>query len=78
VRIDTDDTELAAAVLRERGFEPRFDGPHLTARFDGTRPEDLSRSLMERGVGLRGFVVERPSLEDTFVALTGEGFDVAQ
>jgi ABC-2 type transport system ATP-binding protein len=78
VRIDTDDTGLAAGVLRERGFEPSFDGPHLTAKFDGTRPEDLSRALVERGVGLRGFVIERPSLEDYFVALTGEGFDVAQ
>jgi ABC-2 type transport system ATP-binding protein len=78
VRIDTDDTALAAGVLRERGFVPSFDGPHLTATFDGTRPEDLSRALVERGVGLRGFVIERPSLEDYFVALTGEGFDVAQ
>jgi ABC-2 type transport system ATP-binding protein len=78
VRIDTDDTELAAGVLRDRGLVPSFDGPHLTAKFDGTRPEDLSRALVERGVGLRGFVIERPSLEDYFVALTGEGFDVAQ
>ena len=78
VRIETDDTDLATDVLRSRGLEPRLDGPHLTARFDGTRPEDLSRALVEHGVGLRGFVVERPSLEDTFVALTGEGFDVAQ
>jgi ABC-2 type transport system ATP-binding protein len=78
VRVETDDTDLAVAVLRERGFQPRLDGVHVTATFDGTRPEDLSRSLVERGVGLRGFAVVRPSLEDTFVALTGEGFDVAQ
>jgi ABC-2 type transport system ATP-binding protein len=78
VRIDTDDTELAAGVLRDRGLVPSLDGQHVTAKFDGTRPEDLSRALVERGVGLRGFVIERPSLEDTFVALTGEGFDVAQ
>ncbi|MCW2501537.1 MAG: hypothetical protein JWN87_3213, partial [Frankiales bacterium] len=25
---------------------------------------------------LRGLVVERPALEDLFVSLTGEGFDV--
>ena len=54
----------AAGVLRERGFEPSFDGPHLTAKFDGTRPEDLSRALVERGVGLRGFVVERHRGDD--------------
>ena len=78
VRIDTDDTQLAAEVLKVRGLTPSFDGSHLTATFDGTRPEELSRALVEAGVGLRGFVVERPSLEDTFVALTGEGFNVAQ
>jgi hypothetical protein len=27
---------------------------------------------------LRGMAVERPDLEDLFVALTGEGFDVLQ
>jgi ABC-2 type transport system ATP-binding protein len=29
-------------------------------------------------VRVRGFAVERASLEDLFVALTGEGFDVVQ
>ncbi len=29
------------------------------------------------GVGVRGLAVERPSLEDVFVGLTGEGFDVS-
>jgi ABC-2 type transport system ATP-binding protein len=78
VRIETDDTELAADVMRQRGLTPSFDGAHLTATFDGTRPEELSAALIHAGVGLRGFVIERPSLEDTFVALTGEGFNVAQ
>ena len=78
VRIDTDDTDRAAGVLREHGFQPSFDGSQLTAAFNGTKPEDLSRALVEGGVGLRGFIVQRPSLEDTFVELTGEGFDVAQ
>ena len=29
------------------------------------------------GARVRGFALERASLEDAFVALTGEGFDVA-
>jgi hypothetical protein len=29
-------------------------------------------------VGVRSLMTIRPSLEDTFVALTGEGFDVAR
>jgi ABC-2 type transport system ATP-binding protein len=28
-------------------------------------------------VGVRGFAVQAPSLEDLFVSLTGEGFDVS-
>jgi len=28
-------------------------------------------------VGVREFTVERPSLEEVFVGLTGEGFDVS-
>lgn len=38
---------------------------------------DLSAALVHAGVRLRSFGVERASLEDAFVALTGEGFDVA-
>ncbi|MDO9396656.1 MAG: ABC transporter ATP-binding protein, partial [Herbiconiux sp.] len=34
--------------------------------------------LVAASVRVRGFAVERPSLEDLFVELTGEGFDVAQ
>ena len=30
------------------------------------------------GIGVRALITERPSLEDLFVALTGEGFDVAR
>lgn len=41
-------------------------------------PEEIVARLVEGGVRVRGFSVERESLEDRFVALTGEGFDVAQ
>ncbi|MGW4891382.1 ABC transporter ATP-binding protein [Kitasatospora sp. NPDC004240] len=37
----------------------------------------LCAALVEAGVRVRGFGVERGTLEDAFVALTGEGFDVA-
>ena len=43
-----------------------------------TAPEDIVAALVQAGVRVRGFAVERESLEDRFVALTGEGFDVAQ
>lgn len=38
---------------------------------------EVNAALVTAGVRVRGFGVERASLEDTFVALTGEGFDVA-
>jgi ABC-2 type transport system ATP-binding protein len=43
-----------------------------------TAPESIVAALVAGGVRVRGFTVERASLEDRFVALTGEGFDVAQ
>ncbi len=43
-----------------------------------TAPEEIVARLVQAGVRVRGFAVERESLEDRFVALTGEGFDVAQ
>ncbi|WP_413452485.1 ATP-binding cassette domain-containing protein [Georgenia phoenicis] len=41
-------------------------------------PETVAAALVAAGVRLRGFGVEQDTLEDRFVALTGEGFDVAQ
>ena len=41
-------------------------------------PEKLVADLVAAGVRVRGFAVEQGSLEDRFVELTGEGFDVAQ
>jgi ABC-2 type transport system ATP-binding protein len=42
------------------------------------QPEDIVAGLVAAGVRVRGFSIERESLEERFVALTGEGFDVAQ
>jgi ABC-2 type transport system ATP-binding protein len=38
---------------------------------------ELNAALVRAGVRVRAFGQEQPSLEDAFVALTGEGFDVA-
>jgi len=40
--------------------------------------EDLVAALVAGGVRVRGFEVQGTSLEDRFVALTGEGFDVVR
>jgi ABC-2 type transport system ATP-binding protein len=69
-----------------QGPEPRRpqpDGETIVAALDASLqpavlPEDVVVRLVQAGVRVRGFAVERESLEDRFVALTGEGFDVAQ
>jgi ABC-type uncharacterized transport system ATPase subunit len=40
--------------------------------------ERIVAALVTAGVGVRGFAVRSPSLEDLFVSLTGEGFDVSR
>jgi ABC-2 type transport system ATP-binding protein len=39
--------------------------------------ERVCSELVQAGIGVRGFAVTSPSLEDLFVELTGEGFDVS-
>jgi hypothetical protein len=45
---------------------------------DGTAPEALNRRLVDGGVRVRELVVERSTLEDVYLRLTGEseGADV--
>jgi ABC-2 type transport system ATP-binding protein len=40
-------------------------------------PEQICAELVQAGVGVREFGVVAPSLEDLFVNLTGEGFDIS-
>ena len=66
--------DLAAALpgvrLGERGRD------RLAVQLDGTAPEALNRRLVDGGVRVRELVVERPTLEDVFLRLTGKGPDV--
>ncbi|MGN6326731.1 ATP-binding cassette domain-containing protein [Pseudolysinimonas sp.] len=76
--IRTPDPAEAAATLGAHGVvaSPGPDG--VTAELEpATAIEDLVRALVEHGVRVRGVAVEGDTLEDRFVALTGEGFDVA-
>jgi ABC-2 type transport system ATP-binding protein len=77
--VETGDPDRAAAVLASLGcreVERRPDG--AGAELDGVAPERACAALVAAGVPVRGLAVRRPSLEDTFVSLTGEGFDVDQ
>lgn len=78
VTVLTPDAAAAARELARLGLTPRNEDGRVTAELpDGTAPEELASALVHADIRLRGFTVERASLEDRFVALTGEGFDVA-
>ncbi|MFC4606400.1 ABC transporter ATP-binding protein [Streptomyces maoxianensis] len=76
----TPDTGDAARLLKELGVTGlSVEQDRVTGELPGTDVElaELSAALVHGGVRVRGFGIERASLEDAFVALTGEGFDVA-
>jgi ABC-2 type transport system ATP-binding protein len=78
VRIDTDRTEDAARVLAELGLsEITAAAGYLTATLGDVAVEKIVPNLVNACVPVLGFAVLRPSLEDVFVSLTGEGFDVS-
>jgi ABC-2 type transport system ATP-binding protein len=77
VRVDTSQPAAAAAVLHQHGTgEPDIRSNGVIADLAGMSSEALVAALVEAGVPVRQFVVEQPDLEDVFVELTGEGFDV--
>jgi ABC-2 type transport system ATP-binding protein len=71
---------VITAVLPDSGLPegglPK--GAGTAPSLEPIEPESIVAALVADGVRVRGFTVERGSLEDRFVALTGEGFDVAQ
>ena len=73
---------LAAEVLDALGLADvqvrPGDEARVTAALGELAPERAAAALVQAGVPLRGLAVSRPSLEDVFVELTGEGFDVAR
>lgn len=86
VRLRTRNVQVAADELARLGLEVVGrqhveDGCTELAATLGDHapePERLVAELVGAGVGVRGFEVHRPSMEELFVALTGEGFDVAR
>jgi ABC-2 type transport system ATP-binding protein len=79
VHVTTASPERAAEVLRGMGLESvALTMSGVRAAPGAVEPERIVAELVHQGVGIRGFAVEAPSLEDLFVALTGEGFDVGR
>jgi ABC-2 type transport system ATP-binding protein len=80
VTVRTPDLGPARQVMSRLGLDVDHDGRSdaLAADLgDGVLPEDLVRELVAADVRVRGVSVGGGTLEDLFVALTGEGFDVA-
>ena len=78
VRIDTDRPEDAGRVLAELGLSEIKTSPgSVTANLGDVAVEKIMPNLVNAYVPVLGFAVLRPSLEDVFVSLTGEGFDVS-
>ncbi|MDX6210563.1 MAG: type transport system ATP-binding protein [Frankiales bacterium] len=79
LRIDTTDPSLAVSVLEGLGLSiGERTADHVSVVSPSVPPERVNAALVTAGVPVRGLVVERPTLEDLFVSLTGEGFDVVR
>lgn len=84
IQVTTPDPADAVGVLARLGMTAAIaekpDDAVVTAAVEAAdfHPETVVSALVEAEVRVRGFAVVRESLEDRFVALTGEGFDVIQ
>jgi len=75
--VRTPQPELAATVLRDLGLTDVVQADHeVTADLGSMLPEVINERLVRAGVPVAGLETPRRSLEDEFVELTGEGFDV--
>ncbi|WP_309097119.1 ABC transporter ATP-binding protein [Streptomyces sp.] len=76
--VTTPDPAEAARVLKEQGVgDLTVTGDRVAGEPPDRDLAEVNAALVAAGVRVRGFTVERASLEDAFMALTGEGFDVA-
>jgi ABC-2 type transport system ATP-binding protein len=77
VRVRTTAPGQARDVLTKLGLADiqAADG-EISAQIGEHAPESVCRELVLAGVPVAGFDTPRPNLEDLFVELTGEGFDV--
>jgi ABC-2 type transport system ATP-binding protein len=76
----TPDIEKAIATLNSLDIEARTEFGAIRANLTHNfiAPETIVDALVRAGVRIQGFTLEAPKLEERFVSLTGEGFDVAR
>lgn len=86
VRVVTPDAQLARPVLEKLGMtvqqsdpaDQEYQEPEIVAVLGeaSVEPDVVVAALVKARVRVRGFALESTSLEDRFVSLTGEGFNV--
>jgi ABC-2 type transport system ATP-binding protein len=76
----TPDIDKAIATLNSLDIEARNEGGVIKANIihNFIAPENIVDALVKAGVKIQGFTLDAPKLEERFVSLTGEGFDVAR
>jgi ABC-2 type transport system ATP-binding protein len=78
LRVGTDDPARSAGILATMGMRSlEQQGSEVVGKLGGLDAAQCNRALVEAGIGVSLLVQEQASLEEAFVALTGEGFDVA-
>ena len=76
--VETEQPGQAARVMRELGLtEVHTSRTAAVGVLGAVAPEKVVAACVHAGVAVTGFRVGRPTLEDLFVSLTGEGFDVS-
>jgi ABC-type multidrug transport system ATPase subunit len=80
ITVTTTTTALAVSTLAASGLPDAsvVGADQVRASLGEVPPESVTVALVEAGVPVQGLAVARPALEDLFVELTGEGFDVAR
>jgi ABC-type multidrug transport system ATPase subunit len=79
VRVQTSQPAEAAKVLETVGLtSPTVVDGQVFADLGAIDSATVTAALVSAGVPVQQLVVERPDLEELFVGLTGEGFDVDQ
>ena len=77
VLVRTPQPEMAAKVLADLGLAGiQQTGREVSADLGAMLPEQVCERLVHTGVAVAGLETPGRSLEDEFVQLTGEGFDV--
>jgi ABC-2 type transport system ATP-binding protein len=77
ILVRTPEPARAAEVLAKLGLtDVRTTEHEAGAQLGGQLPEDICARLVHAGIPVAGLATPRPSLEDLFVELTGEGFHV--